>query len=51
MDTSRVTEPAQDLPELTDAELAEVIGGNNKVNAAKAELYRRIGMCECGFAH
>ena len=51
MDSTAATEPSPELVELTDAELAGVVGGNDRVDAAKSRVYRAIGMCECGFAH
>ena len=54
MDTTSVTELAQDLPELTEAELATVVGGIDpvrRVESVKAFATGGGGMCECGFAH
>ena len=51
MDTTRATDTLEELPDLSDDELAGVIGGNDTVDAVHAAVNRRLGMCGCGVAH
>lgn len=51
MDTTSAIETIPELPELTDDELAQVIGGKGIVSDVLTTVYRRVGTCGCGVAH